>query len=255
MSACQPWLPDDAAAPPDATRALEALVEQWSGEWFVGESMRVDRSMASLSSARGAVWQGCDQGVWLGLPLAGCLKLGAMVLGVSPAGDRRNKEDVLLLEAIGRDCLDSLKLTLSQRLGLDGPLWQAVETKWDEAPAYGVEIASGAHKLALQLAFSRQGFARFVRAALPAPPAKPPLRAGSAAIAAVPVSVTASLGTCGLTVAELSGLECGDVLVLDAAIEAVMPLAVDHVRLAKGRCRVVERERGLALKIVEAPSR
>ncbi|MBQ1496684.1 MAG: FliM/FliN family flagellar motor switch protein [Sphingomonas sp.] len=253
------WLPDGAATPPAAQRALADMIESWSGEWFAGEPMRVAGALARIAAPRGelrkAVWHSCDEGLAIGLPPAGAMALGAMVLGVPAAAGQRNAHDQALLEALGKDCLDGLKSRLVQCLALGRPVWHQSEAGRGEGPVHRLEIVTATRGLTLQIELSAPVFARFVREALPEPAIGAPLGSGRAALADIPVSLSALLGRSRITVAELAGLGCGDVLVLDRATDDILPLAVDGVPLARGRCAVVEGERGPALEIVEAPTR
>jgi flagellar motor switch/type III secretory pathway protein FliN len=257
--ACRSWLPDGAIAPASAQRALADMVESWSGEWFAGEPMRVAGPLARIAAARAelrkAVWHGCDDGVAIGLPPAGTVALGAMVLGVQTAAGQRNDQDLALLEALGKECLDSLKSRLVQRLALGKSVWHPFEARRSEVAVHRLEIVAVARGLTLQLELSPACFARFIRDALPDPAPGAPLGAGSGALASIPITLSALLGRCGITVAELASLGCGDVLLLDRATEDILPLAVGGVPLARGSCTVVEAERGPALSIVQAPAR
>jgi flagellar motor switch/type III secretory pathway protein FliN len=256
---CRSWLPDGTAAPASAQRALADMVESWSGEWFAGEPMRVAGALARVAAPRAELrkllWHGCDEGAAIGVPSAGAMALGAMVLGVPAAAGQRNAHDLALLEALGKECLDGLKSRLVQCLALGKPVWHLSEAARGDGPVHRLEIVTAARGLTLQVELLAPCFARFVREALSEPATGAPLGSGSAALAEIPVSLSALLGRSRITVAELAGLGCGDVLVLDRATDAVLPLAVDGLPLARGRCAVIEGERGPALEIVEAPTR
>ncbi|WP_448661551.1 FliM/FliN family flagellar motor C-terminal domain-containing protein [Sphingomonas sp. CJ20] len=245
---------------PAATqRALADLVESWSGEWFAEERMRVAGALARVAAprieSRKTVWHGCDEGVAIGLPPSGTTALGALVLGVATAIDQRNPQDITLLEALGKACLQDLKSRLAQRLALDSAVWRESEGRAGEGPVVRLEIVTATRGLVVQVDLSASCFARLVRRTLPDPPAGAPLGSGGTALARISVSLSASLGRSRISVAELAGLGCGDVLVLDQPTDAALPLAVGGVPLARGRCTVVEGERGPALRILDAPSR
>lgn len=256
ISDCRPWLPADAALPVAVQRELAEMVENWSREWFAGEPMRVAGPIARVTSARSElrklVWHASDQDVAIGLPPVGLAVLGAMVLGVATATGSRNAQDITLLDALGKECLDSLKTRAARLFGLIKPVWHVSEAGRGEAGVHRVEIVTAQRGLALQIELSDAGFARFLRGALPESPAAAPLAGGSRALAALPVAPSAVLGRCGLTVAELAGLGVGDVLVLDRTTADALPLAIGGVPLVQGACTVVETERGPALKIVQA---
>lgn len=257
--AWSPWLPDDAAVPASAQRALAELIENWSREWFAGEPVRaigqLTRFAAARSELRKTTWYGCDEGVAIGLPASGAAALGALVLDVSPAPGNRNAEDQKLLDALGRDCLDGLKHRLTQLLGLGKAVWRQSDPGRAEAANYRLEVALAARAVTVQIALTASRFARFALAALPEPAPTGPLARGADALAGIPVSLSALLGRCNLSLAELSGLAVDDVLVLDSGIADPLPLALDGVPLVRGRGTVVEAGEGLALKIIQAPIR
>ena len=256
---CRSWLPDGTLAPASVQNLLAGMVESWSGEWFAGEPMRVAGGLARIAAPRAelrkAVWHCCDEGVAIGLPPAGVMALGAMVLGVPAAAGQRNAHDLALLEALGKECLDGIKSRLVQCLALGKPVWHPSEAGRGEGAIHRLEAVTATRGLTLLIELSAPSFARFVREVLPEPAVGVPLGSGSAALAGIPVSLSALLGRSHITVADLAGLGCGDVLVLDRATDDILPLAVDGVPLARGRCAVVEGKRGPALEIIEAPTR
>lgn len=253
------WLPDDAVAPVAAQRALADLVESWSHDWFAGEPLcalgQLARVAASRSELRKMVRHGCDDGIAIGLPPAGLTTLGALVLNVDSAAGARSENDLKLLEALGKECLDGLKLRLAQLFGLGKPAWRQSDSVRGEGAVHRLEIGLATPTITIQLELSADRFSRFVRASLPEAVAMEQLAAGTDALAGIPISLSALLGRCNLTLAELSGLAMGDVLVLESATEDSLPLAVGGAPLARGRCTVVEAEGGPALKITQAPVR
>lgn len=253
------WLPEDALVSASAQRALAELVEAWAREWFPGEPLRVLGQFACVAAPRSElrklVWHRCNEGVAIGLPSAGATVLGALVLDVPMANGTRGDEDLKLLAALGKECLDGLKSRLAQLLGLGKADWHLSDITREEGAVYRLEIGSATRAITLQLEYSADRFARFVRATLPEVGAKEPLADGAAALARIPVALSARLGCCGLTLAELSGLTSGDVLVLDSVTEESLPLALDGTPLARGRCIIVEAAGGPAFKITQAPAR
>jgi flagellar motor switch/type III secretory pathway protein FliN len=253
-----PWLPEDVAVPASAQQALAEQVESWAREWFAGAPAclvgQLNRVAAPRSELRKTVWHGCSDGVAIGLPTLGAAALGGLVLGVSAAAGNRNAEDLKLLDALGKECLDGLKYRLAQLFGLVRPDWRPSDAGWGEAEVFRLEIAIAARAATIQIALSLSRFARFLHGVLPSPEPAAPLGDAAAALARIPIPLSALLGRCSLSLAELSGLAPDDVLVLDSATADPLPLAVDGTPLARGRCTIVEAGKGLALKIVQAPT-
>jgi len=250
------WLPEDACVPTGAQRSLADQIEGWARDWFPGAPRCEVGNFARIAAPgpvpRKETWHGCE-GVSIGLSPTGQAGLGALVLDLSSAG-ARSQNDLALLEALGAECLDGLKLRLAQLFGLGKPVWR----KGDPAQAGAVhrlEIVLGARAVTLQLDLSAHRFSRFVLAALPEPARREPLAEGADALAGIPLSLSALLGRCSLTLAELSGLAPGDVLVLDGGIQNSVPLALAGLPLTRGRCTIVEAEGLPALKIAQAPAR
>ncbi len=255
--ACQPWLPAGTAAPVAAQRAVQDMVAAWSREWFADDPVRAAGPLAPAAAPRSELrktsWHGCEE-MAIGMPPAGLAALGAMVLGVSPASGQRTPNDLELLDALGKECLDGLKARSAQLFGLGKPVWHVSEGNRDRRAVHRLEIVTANRALALQLELSEACFVRLVRGVLPAPAERPALAPGDAALAALPASLSAMLGHCRISVAELAGLAPGDVLVLDRAIAEPAPLALAGVALPHGRCAVIESAAGPALEIVQAPS-
>ncbi|HWU94980.1 MAG TPA: FliM/FliN family flagellar motor C-terminal domain-containing protein [Sphingomonas sp.] len=253
-----PWLPEDAAVPALAQRLLAEEIESWSRDWFAGSAVRtvgqLSRVAAPRSELRKAIWHGCDEGVAIGLPLAGTAALGALVLDVTTASGNRNADDLKLLDTLGKECLDGLKLRLAQLLMLGKPDWRSSDIGQAEGAVYRLEIGLAARAVTIQLELGKACFIRFAQGLLPEPAAAAALGSGVEALARIPVSLSALLGSCSLTLAELSGLAADDVIVLERAMEESLPLAIGGVPLARGSCTVVEAGDGLALKIIQAPA-
>lgn len=257
MTIFRSWLPADTAMPPLAQGALADMADGWSREWFAGEPLRVLGAFARIAEPRGelrkTVWHVCEGGLAIGAPQHLAASLGAHVLGV-PLAAERPAADTRLLEQVGRDCLGDLKRRAAASLRL------AKDAAWRESEAgcggavHRLDIATPARTIVLTLELSADLFARFVKAAFAEPPPLAPLGAAGQALAPLPVDVSAVLGRCGLSVAELSGLAEGDVLVLDRQLDARLPLAVGGREVRRGSCTLSEHGSSVALNITESLS-
>ncbi len=195
------------------------------------------------------------RGLAIGVSPAGIAALGAEVLGIA-AGAERGRDDLELLGEIGGECLEDLKRRTAQLfLPSRAASWAIADGASGGGEVHRLEIVAASRTIVLVIQLGAELFARFVTSKLPPSPAPGPLGAAGEALARLPVRVSAALGPCRLTVAELSGLDAGDVLVLDRALDAPIPLAIGGSIASRGTCAVVEAgAAGLALRITQAPA-
>lgn len=256
-TAFRSWLPGNTAVPALAQGAIADMADGWSAAWFAGEPLRalgvLTRIDNGRSELRKSAWHVCEGGLAIGLPQSGTEKLGATALGVSTVGKERQSADLVLLDRIGGACLDDLKRRAAALFGIDkSAAWREYDGAPHADPVHRIEIANGVRSVVLTLELSAECFTRFVKAKLPAAPIPKTLGVPAEALAGLPVTLSVAVGRCGLTVAELSSLSEGDVLVLDRALDAAMPLAVEGVVTRLGACTFSERDDRIALKITEA---
>jgi flagellar motor switch/type III secretory pathway protein FliN len=236
------------------------MVDGWSSVWFAGEGLRAVGALARIAEPRTELrkmqWHGCDAGVAIGVPVAGAAAIGALVLALAPRGADRPRADLDVLEQVGGECLDDLKARVGATLALpSGTVWRVADEPRHRGEGFRrIEIAGPSRSLVLALELGAERFARFVKAKLPLPPAMAPIPAPDAALAQLRVQVSAELGRCAITVAELAALAEGDVVILDRALDAALPLSIEGRRARTGACMVVERAGAPALEISQAPT-
>jgi flagellar motor switch/type III secretory pathway protein FliN len=250
------WLPPGAAMPRAAQGAVMDMIDAWSRAWFAREGLGALGSFVRLAEVRTALrkttWHACEGGLAIGLPQGGVVALGALALGVEDRADRP-ATDAELLDRVGGECLDDLKTRAATLFALEASGWSSSEaTSAPDEAVHQLTIGTPARSVTLILQLSASLFARFVRARLPLPPKTGPLGDAGAALAPLAARLSAVLGSCGLTVSELSTLAPGDVLVLDSALDARLPIAIDGVAVPRGSCTVTDRDGAVALKIAEA---
>lgn len=250
------WLPASAALPPLAKGAFAAMVDGWASAWFAGEQPRALGLFERVADVRGElrkiVWHCCDGGLAIGVSTTGTATMGAAMLGVTTGGVQRTEADEALFERVGTDCLNDLKQRTAALLGPGkAAIWREHERGNPADPVHRIEIAGSNRAFVLTLDLSPDCFARFAKAQLPVV-ARPIMGEGEAALAALPVTLSVAVGGCSVTVAELSSLAQGDVLVLDRALDAPLPLAVGGVTARRGACTLSQRGDRIALKITEA---
>jgi flagellar motor switch/type III secretory pathway protein FliN len=254
--ACRSWLPNNAGAPPAALGALADMVEAWSTEWFAGDPFRTgafSRVAEPRAELRKTMWHRRDGGLAIGLPADGEATLGALVLGVVSKGQDRPVADRALLGAVGKECLEDLKRRTAGVVKLGASPWTMAEGAHGDGAVHRIEIAHPDRRLLLILQFGEDLFVRFVKSHLPSPPI-PALGVADDALVSLPVSLSAALGSCSITLAELTDLAAGDVLVLGRALDSQLPLAINNREAARGACTVADRDGAPALRIVQAPA-
>ncbi|OQW70378.1 MAG: hypothetical protein BVN33_17545 [Proteobacteria bacterium ST_bin13] len=245
----RPWLPDNTAAPKIAMGALAGMADGWSRAWIAGEPLRAAGALVRIdprSELRQAQWHTHDGGLTIGLSTSGLTALGAQVLGVSVAN--RSLADTALLDAVGGECIDDLKRCSAAVLGLPEKGWSVASAR-PAGTVHRLEIASPARNPVLTLDLSVELFVALIKTRLPAAPLPSPLGRPADALATLPVSLSTLLGRSAITVAELSGLARGDVLVLDRALDAPLPLSIGGKPAFRGTCTISED--GSALQIIE----
>lgn len=246
----QSWLPNDTATPRRALAALGDMADGWSQAWIAAEPFRVAGALVRIdprSELRKAQWHCHDGGLTIGHSATGLGVLGALVLGVPVV--ERPPADAALLEAVGSECIDDLKRRCADLFGLPQRNW-AISTDRPAGPVHRLEITAPSRNSVLTIDVSIKLFVAFVKAMLPPAPPPPPLGNPGEALATLAVSLSALLGQSAITIAELSSLAEGDVLVLDRALDAPLLLAIDGKPTARGTC--VIGQNGAALNIVEA---
>lgn len=264
--AFKPWLPDEALDGRAVEALLEDAVEQWSAKWFAKDRMRPTDDLFSVApghaSSADLRFQVLDGELAVASTASGRAAIARAMLGAGndagkpgPDGRKlpdRKPLDRKLLDRLSAACIDDFCARLGQTFKLERdarwrtdanggamPFDDARECAWGlgDAPLLLLLVAP-----VLEIALVRS------RLPLCARPEKlPPLAAG---LAGQNVSLSAFLGRCDLTVAELSGLASGDVLVLDRDLGTPLDLAVDG-RVKPGRCTVGHDRDRLSLSIVE----
>ncbi|RHW18955.1 hypothetical protein D1610_02120 [Sphingomonas gilva] len=229
------------------------MVRDWSRTWFAGESFAVTRPLAPRPKVRlrqALCWQSVDEGIALNWADHLPHSVAARMLGWESLPATLGENDLAVLDRLADACLDDLKRRCRRLANLpeDGA--------WSNAPVdgpdrYEMEIGIAGGGMPIAIVMTAECFARVARHHLDAPPRKA-LRDGRSALSTLSVGVSAHVGSCRVSLADLEQLAAGDVLILDRGAKDPLPLAVDRARLPSGRCVVVPRDGGLDLKITEA---
>lgn len=244
------WLPPEAFADAAVDRRLSEAVEQWSLKWFA------DRTVRRLGGeARGALpgdpqVHSLEDGLAVAVDgdartaIAGAMLDAAIDLKKAKPADRR------LFDRLSAACLEDLRSRLAQafKLGPDAR-WRAGDRTDGFEPGSARAFAfDDAHEPLLVLFVTRELEVTSIKSALRSPAPPTPLQPLAAGLAAQQVDMSALLGRCDLTVAELAGLTRGDVLVLDRALDLPLDLALNG-QVRRGQCTVEQDGDQLRLKI------
>lgn len=255
--ACRTWLPSGALGGGAVERLLAETSGQWSDHWFarrlmrrVGESASLDRS--ELGRMRDLQLRYVEAGLGLALEDDARLVIARMMLDEPADREALTEADEDLVERLASACVDDLCARLSVAFGLGrSPTWRrgGIEAMpFAEACVFALGPSDNAPTI--RVLIGHELAAGIVRSSAK-PGRKPaPLRPLAEALARQDIGVSAVVGRCELSLGEFAGLAAGDVLVLDSATAASLPLAIDGVPRS-GRCAVEQENGRLRLKIMQ----
>ncbi|KRC78110.1 flagellar motor switch protein FliM [Sphingomonas sp. Root241] len=257
MIEARTWLPAD-ASPDKAQAALTRTVAIWSNHWFARSEEpragRFGRANEIGRDLRDVAWHRCDTGAAVGIGAGGTIALGARAMGVASDIGDRTAADLALLRQLGEECLQDLRKRVRALLDLESSVqWR--ETPQAPAPEDMVvrsELGSRGDAVQLAIAMPPWLLARLIRSCLPTAPELPPLATAQAALAGAELRLSAMLGGCELTLAEVEALAPGDVLVLDHLVDRTMPLAIEYRIAGRGTCTVAGTGEHLGLQLTQA---
>lgn len=248
------WIPPGAVSP-HTGQAIAQLIAIWSQQWVERGRFRPVGTLTRIGDARwangAAEWRTLACGLAIGVPEGGAASIGTAMLALGRDG--RTDADRALLDQLGETALSDLQDRLAAWLRPGGGgAWTHTETpRHRDGPIHALEVEGPSEGTRLRIELTEALFARQLKAALPPPPSHGPLGNGQAALAALPVTLSAALGRCTLTLADLRGLEPGDVLVLDTASDAPLPIAIDGSPARRGSCAVAGDDTALSLRILQ----
>jgi flagellar motor switch/type III secretory pathway protein FliN len=257
MIEARTWLPAG-ASPDKAEAALTRMVAIWSSHWFAGSeeprTARFGRADEAGRDLRNIGWHRCDTGAAVGIGAGGTIALGARAMGVASDIGDRTAADLALLRQLGEECLQDLRKRVQTLLDLESSLqWR--ETPQAPAPDAMIvrsELGSRGDVVQLAIAMTSWQLARLIRSCLPTVPELPQLATAQAALAGAELRLSAMLGGCELTLAEVEALAPGDVLVLDHLVDRAMPLAIEYRVAGRGTCIVAGAGEHLGLQLTQA---
>ena len=257
--AWKPWLPDTAAGAAAVERRFAEIVENWSAHWFARQILLpADPAASPAVEPEGLRLLRSEEGLTLGTDAAARRTIALLMLDAPAAQDAGTEDDGRLLERLANSVLDDLCGRLS--VGSGTP---ATATRWLEAdeaspqedgaafmafastPRHPLVRLSVPRSIAATLARQKQSSSTGTASLAPLAPLADALRRQ-------PVRLSAHLGSCRVTLADLVGLEPGDVLVLDTPLAEPVPLVLDGGSRA-GSCSVQQENDRLQLRVVAPP--
>jgi len=253
-TAWRAWLPDSALGAGGLDQALADAARQWSTKWLARKSVR---PLGTLAAARmppgeGARWLVLDDDVAIAISDAAADRLAMLMLGESMPPATVADADRGVLGRLIDAALQDLCRHIAEALGF------SPETRWRELGAGEVSSIDRMCQLGVDTATPLLHFAvatdvliARAKARAGRSPMRERVRPVAAGLAAQQVDISASLGRCALTLADLAGLGVGDVLVLDRTAEAPLALSVNGAPVRRGTCSVQRDGDCLALKLLE----
>ncbi len=245
----QNWVPDDCLTSERASQPFALIVLDWAEQWFRRKPWLVQGQWRDLSRSEVSHYRTIERSSQVaikGEDGAAChLALAILNMeGESPATD----QDHELLTQLGRRALTDLAGRL---LNL-----------FKESPRGAAETQSYRGERPFQLSIGRPGscpllleigesdLRAFVRERFATTDLSAPLTASSEARNAVPVNISACLGTANVNLADLAELAIGDVIVLNTRAGEPATLLVEDTPTPIA-CSVIETSDECVLKLLE----
>ncbi|QNA82936.1 FliM/FliN family flagellar motor switch protein [Sphingomonas sp. So64.6b] len=256
------WLPEPALGGAVLAGLLDDAIRQWSNHWFVRTVVRaidpVTPPAAMSDLGDGGYWMKAGQSLAIAVPTATQLGLAARMLDTSAPEASLSDADRGIVEELARACLDNLALRVAQAFRVsDDMSW--VVADGGEVPIIiaprALDVGVDPQSSLLRIMVSEDLLIERLKAGMPTAPrgaALPPIAVG---LALQSVAVSASLGRCSLTVAEMSELSEGDVLIFDRDVHKPLALVLDGMAVIPGKCTIDQDDDGLRLKLVEPINR
>lgn len=256
-TAWRAWLPESALGRAGVDQALVNVTRHWSTKWLARKSVRplgalaMTRTPLADTSLR---WLALDNDVAIAVSGVAADRLAMLMLGETVPPSAVIDADRRVLDSLIEGALQDLCRRVAEALGLP-PEARWRELGGGEAPAIersrvcqlGVDSATPL----LHLVVATDVLIALARTRAARSPVRHRVKPIAAGLANQQVDVSASLGRCALTLADLAGLGVGDVLLLDRATDASLALSFNGVPSRRGKCSVQRDGDRLELKLLE----
>jgi flagellar motor switch/type III secretory pathway protein FliN len=218
------WLPPGPATGPRVRDALEGGVAAWAGKWFADARLSVSaiepRSEGAPGVANGWLLLGDTVAVPADSPEA--IRLAGMALGADPENLVLSEPDRDILGRLATAILADLGTLLATALGRKvhaEDMGTATADPLGGDAGIVIHILDARARALTRAVVPLAALVPFVRAGIPARPG-PALSSVVRAVERTSARIEVRLGETRLSLADLTGLAAGDVLVLDRTVQA-----------------------------------
>lgn len=247
----RPWLPKEALFDATLEGIASGAAATWSQRWF-SETRHVSvRTQASASaSLAGAApcWQTEDRSLMLTLDPQREGALSGWMLGLPVNVTKPRNADRRLFADLAAAAAQDLLALLARAFCATSPIYKTEAQRMGaDALRFSFSIAAASQVFDLVVDRSRAIEAR--RAAIAAPPAKPPPRPRAEGLARQRIRVGALIGRARIGLADLWSLDRGDILVLDRGQRDCLELTIDGEVLPGTQCDLLQDGEMLLLRM------
>jgi flagellar motor switch/type III secretory pathway protein FliN len=250
------WLPESAFGSGGVDQAVADVARHWSTKWLARKNVRPLGALAAMRTppADGSRWLALDDDVAIAVSSAAADRLAMFMLGETVPPTTLADADRRVLDSLIETALLDLCRRIAEALGLP-PEARWRELSRDDGPSIdrprGCHLGVDTATPLLHLVLATDVLIARAKARAARPPMRDRVKSIAAGLATQHVDVSAALGRCALTLADLANLGVGDVLVLDRTTEAVLALSFDGTPTRRGKCSVQRDGERLELKLLE----
>jgi hypothetical protein len=237
-----------------AQQELAAIVQLWSSAWLQGTGLQLAGPLRPWNGD-GRDWKIAPAGVAISIPAEAQLVIAGLMLGEQLPAAKVTGADRRLIDEMARRCTDALADALVGALDLPArQAWQrGSPNELGEAWCGSIGVVGGGGgdgRAIIHFAIASDLLVRLVRRAAPPQPTQEPLSSLERGLEGQLVGISAFVGRCQVSIADLATLEPGDVLCLDTPAGAPVKIAFDNM-LSPAACIIEQDAEGLRLRLVE----
>lgn len=252
------WLPRQALADGVIEEKLSQIAQAWSGHWFAPqkclsiESNEINGPLPPPPVPE-LVWVTEDGGACVHASAFGEEGVARAMLGLAAAKGKTRTPDRAMFAQLAKPAIQDF----AARVGSLSPQGHVLELSGkapgiDQGLRFEIRDAAGAPFIHVRF---RQDYAVILRRALSiVQPRTVRLGAMAEAVAPLPITLGARIGSAEISLKEFEGMAPGDVLVLDSAIEERVELTINGVPVFPKLIMLEPVPDGLAIRFKERPN-
>jgi hypothetical protein len=245
------WLPDGALASPDLLGRVDGAVAEWSGRWFKDHRLVRQRLQYASAPASPPAVASTARFSIRATPAAVEVLTGH-ALDADLSRLEKGESDQTIIDALSEVLLRDLAAALDAVFGMDG----ASPAAADPSGGVLIELTDEDGRRAVVIETSRAVLAAARLAGLSERTRRgPPLASIGTAVADVPVTLSASVGSATITLPEARRLAVGDVIVLDRPLDQPIDLVSASGGSAVACARLVDTASPRSLRLEAAAGR